>query len=76
MMARPSYIFVEGFWERLDDEIYKQNRTKKDVAKQCGFDRKILIRTSGHDNICLPYFARICSALNVSADYLLFGKNS
>lgn len=75
-MARPSYIFVEGFWERLDDEIYKQNRTKKDVAKQCGFDRKILIRTSGHDNICLPYFARICSALNVSADYLLFGKNS
>lgn len=75
-MARPSYIFVEGFWERLDDEIYKQNRTKVDLAKQCGFDRKILIRNSGHDNICLPYFARICSALNVSADYLLFGKNS
>lgn len=73
-MARQSYLFVEGFWERLDDEIHKQNRTKKDVAKQCGFDRKILIRTSGHDNICLPYFARLCSALHVSADYLLFGK--
>lgn len=75
-MARPSYIFVEGFWERLDDEIYKKNRTKKDLAKQCGFDRKILIRHSGHDNICLPYFARICSALNVSSDYLLFGQNN
>lgn len=73
-MGRQSYLFVEGFWERLDDEIHKQNRTKKDVAKQCGFDRKILIRTCGHDNICLPYFARLCSALQVSADYLLFGK--
>lgn len=72
-MARPSYIFVEGFWERLEGEIYKQNRTKVDLAKQCGFDRKVLIRT-GHDNIYLPYFARLCSALNVSADYLLFGK--
>lgn len=74
MMARPSYIFVEGFWERLEDEIYKQNRTKKDIAKQCGFDRKILCRNSSHDNIWLPYFARLCAALNVSADYLLFGK--
>lgn len=73
-MGRPSYIFVEGFWDRLYDEIRKQNRTKKDAAKQCGFDRKILIRTSGHDNICLPYFTRLCSALHVSADYLLFGK--
>lgn len=73
-MGRQSYIFVEGFWERLEDEIYKQNCTKKDVAKQCGFDRKILIRNCGHDNICLPYFARLCSVLNVSADYLLFGK--
>lgn len=73
-MARQSYLFVEGFWERLDDEIYKQNRTKKDVAKQCGFDRKVLIRTD-HNNIYLPYFARLCSVLHVSADYLLFGKN-
>lgn len=74
MMGRPSYIFVEGFWERLEDEIYKQNRTKKDIAKQCGFDRKTLMRHSAHDNICLPYFARLCSVLHVSADYLLFGK--
>lgn len=73
-MAGGRYIFIEGFWERLEEEIYKQNRTKKDVAEQCGFDRKILFRNSGHDNIWLPYFARLCSVLNVSADYLLFGK--
>lgn len=70
-MARPSYIFVEGFWERIDEEIYNQDRTKKDIAKQCGFDRKLL---SSYSNLSLPYFARLCSVLNVSAYYLLFGK--
>ena len=70
-MARPSYIFIYGFWDRVDEEIYKQNRTKKDIADQCGFDRKIL---SSCGNMSLPYFARLCSALHVSADYLLFGK--
>lgn len=73
-MAGERYLFIEGFWERLEEEIYQQNRTKKDIARQCGFDRKILIRSCGHDNICLPYFARLCAVLNVSADYLLFGK--
>lgn len=73
-MARQSCIFVEGFWERLEGEIYKQNRTKNDIARQCGFDRKTLNRNNSHDNIYLPYFARICGALHVSADYLLFGK--
>lgn len=73
-MARQSYLFVEGFWKRLDNGIYKQNRApKKDVAKQCGFDRKVLIRTD-HNNIYLPYFARLCNVLHVSADYLLVGK--
>lgn len=70
-MARQSYIFIYGFWERVDEEIYRQNRTKKDIAIQCGFDRKIL---SANGNLSLPYFARLCSALHVSADYLLFGK--
>lgn len=63
--------FLYGFWERIDNEIYSQNRTKIDVAKQCGFDRKIL---SSYGEMSLVYFARLCSALNVSADYILFGK--
>lgn len=73
-MAGGRYLWIDGFWDRLEDEIYKQNRTKVDLAKQCGFDRKVLFRNNAHDNIWLPYFAKICSALNVSADYLLFGK--
>jgi len=72
-MAKQSYLYVDGFWERLEREIYKQNRTKAGLAKQCGFNRKVLIRTE-HNNIYLPYFARLCNVLHVSADYLLFGK--
>ncbi len=69
-MAKPNFV-VLGFWERVDQEIYSQNRTKIDIAEQCGFDRKNL---SGYTNLSLPYFARLCSVLHVSADYLLFGK--
>ena len=69
-MAKP-FNTVFGFWDRIDDEIYKQNRTKSDIAKQCGFNRKTL---SSYSNLSLVYFARLCSALHVSADYLLFGK--
>ena len=60
---------VFGFWERIDEEIYKQKKTKKDIADQCGFSRKTL---SSYSNLSIVYFARLCSVLNVSADYLLF----
>lgn len=43
---------------------------KKETAKKCGFNRKIL---SSHTNITLTYFARLCEELNVSADFFLFG---
>ena len=69
-MARP-FNTVYGFWDRVESEIYNQNKTKKEIAKQCGFDRKIL---SSYGNLSLPYLARLCSTLHVSADYLLFGK--
>jgi len=69
-MTKPDFV-VFGFWDRVNDEIYKQNRTKKNVAEQCGFDRKLL---SNYSNLSLPYFARLCNVLHVSADYLLFGK--
>lgn len=72
-MARSSHIYINGFRDRVDDEIYKQNMTKKEIAKRCRFDRKIL---SSCNNMSLPYFARLCAELHVSADYLLFGKEA
>lgn len=72
-MKTQSVALLDGFWDRLDKAICDKNRTKTDISRQCGFNRKILYK---HENsyIILPYFARLCSALGVSADYLLFGE--
>lgn len=70
-MARQDFLWIDGLWDRIDEEIYKQNKSKSQVAKNCKFDRKTLY---GYSNLSLPYFARLCTELNVSADYLLFGK--
>ena len=76
-MAKPNGVYVDGLWERINQEIFDQHRTKVSLAEQCGFDRKVL---AGYDNkgtnIHLVYFARLCKALNVSADYLLFGETN
>ena len=59
-------------WDRIDEEIRKQNLNKKELAKRCEFDRKNLF---GHRNMRILYFARLCKELNISADYLLFGND-
>ena len=70
-MAQQSFLLIDGLWERIEEEIHAQNKNKAQVAKNCRFDRKTLY---GHTNLSLPYFARLCAELNVSADYLLFGR--
>lgn len=67
----PSHLWINGLWERINDEIYRQNKTKKDVAERCGFERRALC---GYNNLSLPILAKLCKELGVSADYLLFGK--
>lgn len=69
-MAPPSYVFVRGLKERIEEELYEQNMSKLELADRCGFGRSVLCR----DNIHLAYFMQICYELDVSADYLLFGK--
>ena len=68
-----SSLLMDDVWDRIE-EIRKKNRSKTSIAKQCGFDRKILSIKANGKGIHLPYFARLCAVLNVSADYLLFGK--
>ena len=70
-MAMPSHLWINGLWERINDEIWKQNKTKTGIAKRCGFERKVL---NGDSNISLPNLAKLCEELNVSADYLLFDR--
>ena len=63
---------VDDVWDRIDEEIRRQNLNKKELAKRCEFDRKNLF---GHRNMRILYFARLCKELNISADYLLFGND-
>lgn len=63
---------LSGFWKRLDDEIYRQERTKVNVAESCDFDRKVL---STYGNISIAFLARLCKELDISADWLLFGND-
>lgn len=70
-MAMPSNLWIRGLWDRINDEIYRQNKIKKDIAEKCGFNRQVMF---GYYNLTLPHFALLCKELNVSADYLLFDK--
>lgn len=70
-----SSLLMDDVWDRIEEEIRKQNRTKLSVAEQCGFNKQVLFKNPHkHRGILLVYFARLCTALNVSADYLLFGE--
>jgi len=71
-MAKPSHIYMGDMYDRLEQELYRMNLSKAEVARRCGFNRKVLQRDSG--TMYLPYFMKMCATLHISADYLLFGK--
>ena len=62
--------YLSDVWTRINSVFSEQKVAKKEIAKQCGFDRKTLI---AQRNISITYFARLCEELNVSADFFLFG---
>ena len=73
-MKTQNIALLDGFWDRLDEEIQKHGMSKTQLAERCGFNRRILSKPKSNSYIILPYFARLCSILNVSADYLMFGE--
>lgn len=74
-MKTRNIALLDGFWDRLDKEISKSGLSKKRLSQMCGIDRKTLYNPKRSNRyIRLVYFVRICSALKVSADYLLFGE--
>lgn len=65
----------QEFVERLHNEIYRSGKTLEALAGEVGVARKTLRDYS--NGVCMPNsltLMRLCKALNVSADYLLFGK--
>lgn len=71
-MARQESSLISGLWERIEDEILKQDKSKAEIARECGFSRTRLYDQSC--NPSLPHFIKLCEVLDVSADYLLFDK--
>ncbi len=74
-MKQENIALLSGFWDRVNNEINKQHKSKKLIAEKCKFNRRILNTPKQNDRyIRIVYFARLCTELNVSADYLLFGE--
>lgn len=75
IMKTQNITLLDGFWDRLDEEISKSGLNKKQLSQMCGIDRKTLYNPKRSNRyIRIVYLARICSVLKVSADYLLFGE--
>lgn len=74
-MARNKDYSPEGFSKRLRDLWLLSGLTQTEVASRIGYERKSICAWMNGD--CAPNIlalARLCSVFNVSADYLLFGK--
>ena len=74
-MAKTNRYPPEGFTERLYHVWLASGMTQKEVALQIGYERKAVRLWLYGDNIpSVLALARLCRLFEVSADYLLFGK--
>lgn len=67
----------EGFAKRLREVINRSGETIKETARRCDMSRPALAKYLDPKNPTLPgayNLSTLCQVLNVSADYLLFGK--
>lgn len=65
---------LEGFADRLRDEMYDKNITQVELSERIGMERKSIGKyVNGESTPNCLFLARICKYLDVSADYLLFG---
>lgn len=64
-------VYIQGFWERLDEAVAQSGKSKVQIAQQIGCERKALIR-SGHNRMLHSgYLARFCAVTGVSSDWML-----
>lgn len=74
-MARTKRFQPEGFGERLRDLWLESGLTQTEVAKRIGWERKSVSNWIYGDHAPdILALVRLCELFNVSADYLLFGK--
>lgn len=74
-MAKNKHYSPEGFTERLKELWLLSGLTQIEIAQRIGYDRKSIAAWINGDYVPnILALARLCSVFNVSADYLLFGK--
>lgn len=65
----------EGYAERLADAVLQSGKTITELANEAEISRSGMYGYIYNGNCPnITTFARICKSLNVSADWLLFGK--
>ena len=74
-MAKQHYNQTIGFADRLNQAMYDKDMSGVQLAKLVGMERKSVYSWQwGYSMPNSLILARICKALDVSADYLLFGS--
>lgn len=65
-------MYIEGFGERMQQAIYDSGKTYKQIALQCGCDRRLF--SNAYYYHTMPNSGNLykfCKATGVSADWLL-----
>lgn len=61
-----------GFWENVDTELKYQNKTRKQLAQELGFDPTTISKGIANNSVPLADMAlKIADFLDVSLEYLL-----
>ena len=63
--------YVEGFAERLEEACIRDGRSKVEIARLCGFDRKALMRHRDHMMMDSGNLAKFCNLTKTDANWLL-----
>lgn len=63
-------IYIQGFRDRLDEACADSGLTKIEIARRCGFDRKVLFPSTGQ-MLTSGHVARFCAVTKIDANWLL-----
>ena len=73
-MKKKQYPYYE-IGERLSDLMYAQNMTDEELAKRIGKERKSICHYRHNESeMGVVTLMKICSVLNTTPNYLLYGR--
>lgn len=64
-------MYIQGFRERLEQACYDTGLSKAEIARRCGFSRKILADTSSLYMMRSGHLAKFCAVTGTDANWLL-----